>query len=236
VNLLRGDGPPLVVGHRGAAALAPENTLASLAAAVEAGADLVEFDVGAGLTLAHSTSEVPDAPASLDDALELLAGSDAGVHVDLKLAGIERAVVDAVRRHGLERRALVSAAHAGWLRAAAAAGPELPRAIGYPRDRYGVSRRRWPAPVVSAASAAARAAMPLRVPSLLRLARANVLSLHHGLVTRAVVDAAHRRGAPVLVWTANEPALVERLDAAGVDGIVSDDPRMVARTLGTLRP
>jgi glycerophosphoryl diester phosphodiesterase len=236
VNLLRGDGPPLVVGHRGAAALAPENTLASLAAAVDAGADLVEFDVGAGLTLAHSETEVPHAPASLDDALEFLAGSTAGAHVDLKLGGLERSVVDAVRRHGLERRALVSAAHARWLRAVAAAGPELALAIGYPRDRYGVSRRRWPGPAVSAASAAARAAMPLRVPSLLRLAHANVVSLHHGLVTRAVVDAAHRCGAPVLAWTVNEPGLVERLDAAGIDGIISDDPGMVARTLGTLRP
>jgi hypothetical protein len=39
---------------------------------------------------------------------------------------------------------------------------------------------------------------------------------------------------PVLAWTANAPALVERLAVDGVDGIVSDDPRMVASTLGTL--
>lgn len=35
----------IVIGHRGAPALAPENTLASIKAAVNAGADMVEFDV-----------------------------------------------------------------------------------------------------------------------------------------------------------------------------------------------
>lgn len=35
----------VIIGHRGAAALAPENTIASIQAAVKAGADMVEFDV-----------------------------------------------------------------------------------------------------------------------------------------------------------------------------------------------
>lgn len=36
---------PLIIGHRGASALAPENTLAAFARAVEDGADGIEFDV-----------------------------------------------------------------------------------------------------------------------------------------------------------------------------------------------
>jgi len=36
---------PLQIGHRGAAGLAPENTLAALRAAARAGAEMVEFDV-----------------------------------------------------------------------------------------------------------------------------------------------------------------------------------------------
>ena len=128
-----------MIGHRGAAAIAPENTLASLAAAVEAGADLVEFDVGAGLTLAHSPSEVPDDPISLDQALDFLRPHDVGIHVDVKHVGIEPQIVDALRRHGLTERAVVSAALARSVRRVAAAAPDLPRAIGYPRDRFGVS-------------------------------------------------------------------------------------------------
>jgi glycerophosphoryl diester phosphodiesterase len=38
-------GRPLVVGHRGASALAPENTLAAFEAALRAGADMIELDI-----------------------------------------------------------------------------------------------------------------------------------------------------------------------------------------------
>ena len=44
MRLLRGDARALRVGHRGAAALAPENTMAALRAAVELGVDYIEFE------------------------------------------------------------------------------------------------------------------------------------------------------------------------------------------------
>jgi glycerophosphoryl diester phosphodiesterase len=37
--------PPLIIGHRGASAVAPENTMAAFRAAIAAGADGIEFDV-----------------------------------------------------------------------------------------------------------------------------------------------------------------------------------------------
>jgi glycerophosphoryl diester phosphodiesterase len=233
MNLHRA-GRPLVIGHRGAAALAPENTLASLAAGVDAGADLVEFDVGAGLTLGHSAEETSDEPASLDDALEFLAATGVGAHVDVKHLGIELQVVEALRRHGLAERAVISAAIAKSVRRVAAIAPELPRAIGYPYDRHGAAGIPWPRTLTLAAAAALRAAMPLRLPLLLRTTHANVLSLHCALVSPALVKAAHARGVPVLAWTANDPDLVERLVADGVDGIVTDNPRLVSEALGTL--
>jgi glycerophosphoryl diester phosphodiesterase len=232
VNLRRGDGRrPLVVGHRGAAAVAPENTLASLEAAVAAGADLVEFDVGLDLTLAHSPREVPGEALDLDGALEFLRAHGCGVQLDLKHVGVEREAVDAIRRHGLARRALVSTAWPRTARRLAAIAPDLPRAIGYPRDRYGVSRVRWPGGLTAAGAAALRTAMPARVPVLLRWSRSNVLALHHALVSRAAVRRAHARGAPVLAWTANDEELVARLRDLGVDAIVSDDPAMAVATL-----
>jgi glycerophosphoryl diester phosphodiesterase len=233
MNLHRA-GRPLVIGHRGAAALAPENTLAALAAAVDAGADLVEFDVGEGLLLGHSAEERPDDPVSLDDALAFLAARGVGAHVDLKQPGIEQAVVDAVRRHGLGERALISTAIAKSVRRVAAIAPDLPRAIGYPYDRHGAVGVPWPRPVTATAAGALRAVMPLRLPLLLRTTHATVVALHRALVSRAVVTSAHARGVPVLAWTVNDAALVERLVADGVDGIVTDDPGLVSATLGTL--
>lgn len=231
MNLRRGNGPPLVIGHRGAAAIAPENTLAALQAAVDAGADLVEFDIGPDLQLAHSAEEAPAEQVSLDTALEFLRDHAVGIHADVKLPGYEPAVVDAIRRHGMEERGLCSTAFAVTSRRLSRLAPALPRAIGYPRDRYGVSQLSWPAGMKRTGAAALRQVMPLRIPLLLRVARADVLSLHQTLCSRAAVRAAHAFGAPVLAWTANDPATVRRLADAGVDAIVSDDPGMALEAL-----
>jgi glycerophosphoryl diester phosphodiesterase len=152
----------------------------------------------------------------------------------VKLPGYEQDVVDAIDRHALGERAIVSTAFAASSRRLAAIAPSLPRAIGYPRDRLGVSRVPWPAGLTRAGAAALRQAMPVRVPVLIRVARATVLSLHHTLCSRASVRVAHSMGVPVLGWTANEPAAVRRLALLGVDGIVSDDPGMARKALATL--
>lgn len=233
MKLFRGeDGRPLVIGHRGAAAVAPENTLASLEAAVAAGVDVVEFDISPGLRLGHSLHELPDEELGLDDALELLKAAGVGVHLDVKEPGYEDDVLAAVRRHGLDERAYCSTAFA--VSARRLAGRGLPVAIGYPRDQLGVSSIRWPRVLTRAGAAALRQAMPARIPVLLRWARADALSLHHTLCSRTAVRTAHRLGAPVLAWTVNDADGVRRVAAAGVDGIVSDDPETALATLREL--
>lgn len=235
MNLFREElGRPLVIGHRGAAAVAPENTLASLQAAIDAGVDIVEFDISPGLRLGHSLGELPEDELSLDDALEFLGGHDVGLHLDIKLPGYEDGVLEALRRHRVEGRSYVSTAFAHTGRRIAAQAPGSTVAIGYPRDQMGISNLRWPPSLTRAGAATLRQVMPARVPLLLRWAHANALSLHQTLCTRAAVSVAHRLGAPVLAWTANDPATVRRLAATGVDGIVSDDPRMTLETLATL--
>jgi glycerophosphoryl diester phosphodiesterase len=232
VNLRRTGARPLVIGHRGARAVAAENSLAALEAAIDAGADIVEFDVVPGLRLAHDPHDVTDDSPTLDDALAFLAAATGvGVHLDIKLAGYEAGVVEAVERHGLRERALFSTAYPSVSRRLAALAPGLPVAIGYPRDSYGVSRLRWPAAATRAGAAALRQAMPVRIPLLLAVARANALSLHHALCSRAAVATAQRLGAPVLAWTINDEKALRRVVAAGVDGIVTDDPKTLLATL-----
>jgi len=229
--LARGPERPFVIGHRGAPAVAPENTLASLEAAVAAGADLVELDVQPDLHLGHSPAERPAAAASLDAALELLAARGVGAHLDLKLPGYEREVLELVHRRGLDDRVLFSTTWLDTLRALERLAPELPRAVGYPRDRHGVSRLPWPPGTGPAAAAAARSLMPARIALLLRRTRATVLALHHTLCSPGTVRVAHARGVPVLAWTANTPAVVLRVAGLGVDAVVSDDPGMALATL-----
>jgi glycerophosphoryl diester phosphodiesterase len=228
-------GRPLVIGHRGAAAVAPENTLAGLEAAIASGADLVEFDVAEGLVLEHPGGISAESPPALDEALALLAAHSIGVHIDLKHDGIEPGVAEAVRRHDLGERVVVSSTSIGALHRLERADPALARAISYPNDRYGAAGLPWPRSVVSSAAACLRPAMRLRLPPLLAAARAQALSVRHELVGRALVEATHARGAVLIAWTVNDSASVGRLAAIGVDAVVSDDPGMVLRVLATLK-
>ena len=234
MNLFRGERRPLVIAHRGAAALAAENSREALQAGAVSGADIVEFDISPGLLVGHSERELPAEALTLDEALEELEPHAVGLHLDVKLPGYEDGVVAALRRHRITDRAYVSSAYAATTRRFAELAPGLQTAIGYPRDRLGVARAPWPAPLTRAGAAALRGAMPARIPILLRFARADALSLLHTLCSRAAVATAHRLGAPVLAWTANETAAIRRLSAIGVDAVVSDDPEKTLATLTEL--
>ena len=226
-ELLRGGGPPLRIGHRGAAALAPENTLASFDAAIRTGVDGIEFDVVAGpraLEVAHGRGAA-EAPL-LDEALEFLAQHEVTVQVDLKGAGREAELVEAVRRHGLGDRTLVSSFRFRSLHALAVLAPELPRAFTFPEDRFGLSRHRPFAFAIRGGLAAARALLPRRIGTMVARAGASAATLNHQLVTRQALDACHAGGVAVWAWTVNDPARAAALEALGVDAIITDDPRI----------
>jgi glycerophosphoryl diester phosphodiesterase len=254
IELERVGGRPLRVGHRGAAALAPENTLRSFRAAVEHGVDLIEFDVldlpGGPLVIAHSDhlDEVshgaahgrvrertlvelrdiaPELP-TLSEALGFFAdeATAVGLHVDLKLSTRFEELAAAIVGHGLADRTVVSSYNTAALRAVAAAAPSIRIGFTYPEDRFSVSRRRYLWPAVRMGLTALRASVPPRVPGMLRRAGASALMLQHTLVTPAAVARAHASGAAVLAWTVDLPADLDRVVAAGVDGVISNDPRI----------
>ena len=229
MNLRRRDGRYLRIGHRGAASLGPANSLEAIEAALTAGLDGIEVDVVAPddeLHVAHSEREWTSESPSLDEALELVAraADRPFVHLDLKVAGYEERLVDAVRAHGLGDRTIVSSFSAPILRAVRAAGPGFSTGFGYPYDRTGLAERVIPAPVVHAGLVAMRRALPRRLPGMLRASEADVMLLHHVLVTPAVAARCRELGVPVWAWTVNDPAALARVDALGVDAVVTDDP------------
>jgi hypothetical protein len=146
IELRRPPGQFARVGHRGASALAPENTLEALELAVELGCDMLEFDVlplrDGTLVLAHSKRELPLDPATLDDALVLAAERfpRVGLQLDLKVRGTEEEVVTALRRRGVVEHSWISGSDARSLRRMAELEPRLGRARTRCRVTAWVSR------------------------------------------------------------------------------------------------
>jgi glycerophosphoryl diester phosphodiesterase len=210
MQLLRGDGPVLRIGHRG----------------VSDGVDVVELDVIAGLLVAHSRAESDGAP-TLDSELERIAGRGLAVQIDVKEPGLAAGIEAAVARHGLAERCFVSTPSSRILREFAAAAPSLPRSVSYPADRLGLSGRAAAAPLVQAALAAGRLALPAQLPRLLRAVDARAATLDHRVVSQRAVEVCHRLGVAVIVWTVNEPARATSLVESGIDAIITDDLRIV---------
>jgi glycerophosphoryl diester phosphodiesterase len=227
---LRQEGRVLRIGHRGAAALAPENTLASIEAAINCGVDLVEIDVVAhsdALRLAHSPAEVRDGSPTLDEALALVASADAGVIVDLKSRGIERSAVETLRKRNLLERAVVASSHPASLRAVKEVEPALTTGFSYPFDRAGISERAAFQPLIRVGLSGLRRALPARIAGMLTRARADALLVHHALVSRTLVERCHGRDAAVLAWTIEDDVALRRVLTAGVDGAIANDPGLL---------
>lgn len=221
------------MGHKGAAALAPANTIASLERALAAGVDLVEFDVlphGGRLVLAHSPEELHDGAPSLERALEFLAGRPgAGIDLDMKWYGYEEEVIAALRRFDLVERTLVCSFFPDSLRDVKELEPDILVGISYPWDRRGLADRRVAKPFVPAGAAALRRALPHRITGFLARARADAAMINHLVLSRELVERCHALGKAVFTWTVDEPAVLERVLAAGVDGVISNDPRIFDR-------
>lgn len=242
------------VGHRGAAALAPQNTLRAFARALALGVDAVELDVrwtadrhlvvihdedvsrsttGSGfvsrMTLAAlralDAGEGERVP-TLDEAFVALRGR-ALVLVDLKVAGYEEQVVRAISDHRLDGDVCVCSLIAGSLRRVHALAPGLFTAFSYPEDTGGASKKRYLQPVVSAVLAAMRTSLPWRIGGMMNAAQASGTMLYHRLLTPAAVRAVHRAGKWLGAWTVDRPDDIARMRALGVDSITSNHPDLL---------
>jgi glycerophosphoryl diester phosphodiesterase len=199
----------------------PENTLPAFEYAIRTGVDAVEFDVVVTgdneLVISHDPiSERGHAP-SLDDVLRL---ADAGhkfspaasFRFDLEIkiwAGpppcpapqeFAARVLARVRAHKLETRVNVMSFDFRVLAAMRALAPEIRLAVLTETDSH-------PFPEIAGQAAGAEIVAP-----------------HFPLVTAEKVAAAHAAGIQVLPWTVNDPADWDRMIAAQVDGIITDNP------------
>ena len=209
------------IGHGGASALAPANTLASFEAAREVGVDIVEFDVRAWrgeLVLAHTALHARrGASLRLHDALAHLSlrrFRELGLNVDVKHVGCEHALLDGLRRAGLLERTLVSSQVPAVL--------DRVRALE-PRARTGVS-------IGGRLARASRRWHDWRAQVLAGIAqrRWDALMAQHRLIDAGLLEDVVLRRGLLFAWTVNERAAIDGLRALGVHGIATADPRLFA--------
>ena len=241
-----------VHGHRGARALRPENTLAAFHYAIQAGVDALELDLRVTkdgvLVVSHDgdlkppvcqgpepraeilqltlrqvkqwdcgSQRNPDFPRqqlapgeripALDEVLALAPRGEFRFNLETKMnkSGppepqiFARLLAEAIRKHRLESRVYVQSFDFRTLHEMRKLLPGVPRAA-----LYGGGARSF--------------------VEIAREAGAGIISPHYSLVTRQQVEASHRAGLKVIAWTANEEKVWADLAAAGVDGIITDDP------------
>lgn len=233
-----GRARPLIIGHRGYHAGAPENTLTSIRQGFEQGADAVEIDLAktadGHLVLLHDrtvnrTTNGQGAVAELT--LEQVRALDAGSWKDAKYAG-ERIptfdeALDAARGHGPLLLDLKAEGLLDLISEAVRAKGMVDQVICccWTMTAAEDARRYLPE-----APACFLGSVPTTLPRdwLAGMLRHGLraLSLNYQSLTPEVVRAAHLRAMPVYAWTVNDPGSVELLTAMGVDGILTDDPAM----------
>jgi glycerophosphoryl diester phosphodiesterase len=76
--------------------------------------------------------------------------------------------------------------------------------------------------------AALRAWLPRRARAVLRAGRFDAIMAHWRLVTSGLVRAVAEGGGELYAWTVDDAAQMDRLSALGVDGIITNDPRLFA--------
>jgi len=215
----------LKIGHRGAKAYEPENTLSSFKRAIELGVDAVELDVrktkdneivvihnsdvnkttdGRGsvneLTLEEIkkfVTEKGEQIPTLEEVLELV-GKRVKILVEVKEIGIEEKVLDLIRQKGLMENVIIVSFHDDALRKVRELSDEVATGLIYVRHKNPI-----------------QAALTLKAEYLLPLYR---------FTHSANVRKAHENGLKVIVWTINKKEEVAEYRKKGVDGIASDRP------------
>ena len=224
---------PLIIGHRGACAVAPENTMAAFEAAIAAGADGIEFDVRLSrdgvpviihddnLRRTHDVRSAVNAltadelvrlkvPA-LRQLFELMAQNSLLLYLEIKSHEQELAELccGLVKEFGFEERVIVECFDLRVLK----------RIEG----------------VKTAALFEPRIYTDQRVIERALEVGASVLALHHRLTKPKLVEKAKEAGLRVVVWTVDDPVWIERARAMGIEALIANDPARMIEAADRIR-
>jgi len=216
----------ILLGHRGARKYAPENTIAAFEQALEHGCDGFEFDVRitadrqavvchdpklCGLTIARTTrqkllesaAKKSKEISSLEQVLRF--GQRAFLNVELKTPGAEELLLELMKKHPATKGIIVSSFLPKVVVRLHELGSECDVGIICGNHRELLRWKRFPAEAVM---------------------------LHRGLATQRLIEEIKSSGKRVFVWTVNSVREMKKFAELDVDGIISDDTKLLVKTLG----
>jgi glycerophosphoryl diester phosphodiesterase len=245
------DPPPVAIAHRGAAGDAPENTLEAFQIAVDLGCRYLETDAHVtrdGVVVAFHDcrlDRVTDRRGRIRDlTIAEVEQADAGFHFPgyrgrgVQVPRLEelltrwpdaRVNIDPKEDDCVEPLVTLLDRLDVWDRVCIGAFSDarLKRVRRLARGRACTSM--GPIAVATAWLSARGGRMPRLGANCVQVPRSQG---PFALVTQRFVDAAHHAGLPVHVWTVDDPAAMRRLLALGVDGIMTNRPRVLLEILG----
>jgi glycerophosphoryl diester phosphodiesterase len=210
----------LLLGHRGARAnkSIAENTLDSFDQALADGCDGFEFDVrmtadgeavvchdpkvGAVEIVRSKRSALPDLPR-LDRVLKRYQRS-AFLDIELKVAGLEKQVAELLRQYRIRRGFVVSSFLPAVLQNLRIEDQNMPLGLICETRRQ---LERW------------------------RELPVEYVIMRYSLAGQTLIREIHDAKKNILVWTVNDEAIAKKFAEWGVDGIISDDTRLLKRAL-----
>lgn len=228
---------PLIIGHRGASAAAPENTMAAFNQAIAAGADGIEFDVRltrdgipvvihdstlrrttglshriADLTLLELETLNVGVP-SLKQLLTLFESNDLILNLEMKCdspsehAALAEACCRLAYEHSLKQRVIISCFDLAAL--------EVVKTIDFEIKTAALFQPSISTPAVW---------LDQRIIDRATEVGASALALHHRIARQQLVEKAKLIGLGVAVWTVDDPGWIERARSIGVDALITNNP------------
>lgn len=245
---------PLILGHRGASGIAPENTLAAFSRAIDDGADGIEFDV----RLARDRVPVVVHDASLKrtglrdqlvcdlNAAELQQvdvgawflerGQTSPSYAGEKLPTLAQVFELFSTNNGLLYLEMKCDEGEGAVLAAEVAklcreSRMVDRIIVESFDLSAITEvKRLDAGIRTAALFEPKLSRPISTVRRLKMVDtalavgADEIALHHTLASKRVVEKAEQAGLEVVVWTVDDPEWVTRAPTLGIKALIANNP------------
>lgn len=225
------------IGHRGAAALEPENTLRALRKGIELGMDYVEFDVhrckSGEIILFHddTVERITNGTGRVSEmTLQQLKKLDAGkgeriptlqeaiycckgkvkMQIELKDSGLERDVIGLLLKNGIREAIIISFFHEYVKKAKAEAAEK------------GIKIK----------TGVILAGNPINVVEMARLANADYVTANHFYMGESMARKVKAAGLGLTNWTCNTEFDIKKVVKWKADMIASDNPELLNKVLG----